>query len=184
MRIGGRTLAVSRARWPGWVGTRRVAFRYVSSSPPLSTVRAAFTAHGATPLVNLHSTDYEASGSISTACTDAFLCAASSFASIPSNQGTACAFAGYLVRCLLFGLLLPKGEGPSPSVLLPKPRCRHPDSATKPDMNVSVHPAPQQRGVCQTCRDGLVHWPFFARDNVDATVAGCPICRAHLGFWE
>ena len=33
---------------------------------------------------------------------------------------------------------------------LPKPRCRHLDSATKPDMNVSVHPAPQQRGVCHT----------------------------------
>src|SRR5712692_394917 len=33
---------------------------------------------------------------------------------------------------------------------LPKPRCRHLDSATKPDMNVSVHPAAQQRGVCHT----------------------------------
>ena len=37
-----------------WVGTRRVALRYVSSSPPLSTVRATFTAHGAAPLVVLH----------------------------------------------------------------------------------------------------------------------------------
>ena len=37
-----------------WVGTRRVALRYVSSSPPLSTVHATFTAHGATPLVGLH----------------------------------------------------------------------------------------------------------------------------------
>jgi hypothetical protein len=37
-----------------WVGTRRVALRYVSSSPPLSTVHATFTAHGATPLVVLH----------------------------------------------------------------------------------------------------------------------------------
>jgi hypothetical protein len=55
------------------------------SQPPLSTVRAAFTAHGVTPLVNLHSTDYEASVSISTAFTDAFLCASASFASIPSK---------------------------------------------------------------------------------------------------
>ena len=37
-----------------WVGTRRVALRYVSSSPPFSTVRATFTAHGAAPLVILH----------------------------------------------------------------------------------------------------------------------------------
>src|SRR6266705_4590286 len=37
-----------------WVGTRRVALRYVSSSPPFSTVRATFTAHGAAPLVLLH----------------------------------------------------------------------------------------------------------------------------------
>src|SRR4029450_7738460 len=37
-----------------WVGTRRVALRYVSSSPPLSTVHATFTAHGAAPLVGLH----------------------------------------------------------------------------------------------------------------------------------
>src|SRR5947199_9578312 len=103
------TPGLTCCRKPGWVGTRRVTFRYVSSSPPLSTVRAAFTAHGAAPLVNLHSTDYEASGSISTAFTDAFLCASSSFASIPSQEGTACAFAGYLVRGLLFGLLLPKG---------------------------------------------------------------------------
>src|SRR6266403_784970 len=100
----------------GWVGTRRVAFRYVSSSPPFRTVLAAFTAHGSTPLVNLHSKDHEASVSISTAFTDAFLCALSSFTSIPSNAGTACAFAGSLVRDLLFVLLRPKGKGPSPSV--------------------------------------------------------------------
>jgi hypothetical protein len=37
-----------------WVGTRRVALRYVSSSPPFSTVHATFTAHGAAPLVVLH----------------------------------------------------------------------------------------------------------------------------------
>ena len=37
-----------------WVGTRRVVLRYVSSSPPFSTVRATFTAHGAAPLVVLH----------------------------------------------------------------------------------------------------------------------------------
>src|SRR5262249_5115825 len=37
-----------------WVGTRRVGLRYVSSSPPFSTVHATFTAHGAAPLVVLH----------------------------------------------------------------------------------------------------------------------------------
>src|SRR5262249_39297077 len=43
---------------------------------------------------------------------------------------------------------------------LPKPRCRHLDSATKPDMNVSVHPAPQQRGVCHTYLDNQSLWLF------------------------
>src|SRR5262244_3857154 len=108
------TLALTCCQKRGWVGARRVALRYVSSHPPLSTVRATFIAHGATPLVNLHSQGYEASGSISTAFTDAFLCALSSFASIPSKQGTACAFAGYLVRCLLFGLFFPKARGLRP----------------------------------------------------------------------
>src|SRR5215469_8045318 len=56
---------------------------------------------------------------------------------------------------------------------LPKPRCRHPDSATKPDMNVSVHPAPQQRGVCHTYLGNQSPWLFSYRDNVDATVARC-----------
>src|SRR5881296_949081 len=54
---------------------------------------------------------------------------------------------------------------------LPKPRCRHLDSATKPDMNVSVHPAPQQRGVCHTYLGNQSLWLFSYRDNVDATVA-------------
>src|SRR3989442_1373172 len=48
------TLGLSRTWKPGWVGTRRVAFRHVSSSPPLRTGLAAFTASGSTPLVNLH----------------------------------------------------------------------------------------------------------------------------------
>ena len=48
-----RTLGLSRAWKPGWVGTRRVAYEYVSSSPPFSTGRAAFTASGSTPLVDL-----------------------------------------------------------------------------------------------------------------------------------
>ena len=45
---------MSRARKRGWVGTRRVAYRYVSSSPPLSTGRAACTASGSAPVVDLH----------------------------------------------------------------------------------------------------------------------------------
>ena len=31
---------------------------------------------------------------------------------------------------------------------LPKPGCRHPDSATKPDVKLSLHPAPQWCGSC------------------------------------
>jgi hypothetical protein len=36
-----------------WVGTRRVALRHVSSSPPLRTVLEAFTSHGSAPLITL-----------------------------------------------------------------------------------------------------------------------------------
>jgi hypothetical protein len=43
--------------------------RYVSSSPPFSTVRATFTAHGATPAVLLHSLCHEAFLRISPAYT-------------------------------------------------------------------------------------------------------------------
>jgi hypothetical protein len=67
---------------------------------------------------------------------------------------------------------------------LPKPRCRHLDSATKPDMNVSVHPAPQQRGVCHTYLHSQSLWLFSYRDNVDATVVGCLSSHALLGLWE
>ena len=31
---------------------------------------------------------------------------------------------------------------------LPKPGCRHPDSASKPCLKVSLHTAPQQFGAC------------------------------------
>src|SRR5882724_10494860 len=67
---------------------------------------------------------------------------------------------------------------------LPKPRCRHLDSATKPDMNVSVDPAPQQRGVCHTYLHSQSLWLFSSRDNVDATVVGCLSSHALLGLWE
>ena len=43
------SLALSRCRKRGWVRTRRSALRPVSSSSPLRTVLAAFTAHGSTP---------------------------------------------------------------------------------------------------------------------------------------
>src|SRR2546425_4919716 len=66
---------------------------------------------------------------------------------------------------------------------LPKPGCRHPDSATKPDMNVSVHPAPQQRGVCHAYLGNQSPWLFSYRDNVDVTVADCLSHRSLLAFW-
>src|SRR5215475_15318052 len=66
---------------------------------------------------------------------------------------------------------------------LPKPRCRHLDSATKPDMNVSVHPAPQQRGVCHTYLGNQSLWLFSYRDNVDATVASCLSHPSLRPFW-
>ena len=53
--FGRGTLALTCCRKRGWVGARRVALLYVSSRPPLRTVRAAFTAHGSAPLVNLPS---------------------------------------------------------------------------------------------------------------------------------
>ena len=68
----GRTLGLSCACQPqrgSWVGTRRSAIWPVSSSPPLSTVRATFTAHGATPAVLLHSLCHEAFLRISPAYT-------------------------------------------------------------------------------------------------------------------
>ena len=70
--------------------------RYVSSIPPLSTVRATFPAHGAAPVVGLHGQP----GSV---------CAPVSRSTVPSPW-TACAFAGSLWSPLA------KGEGPSPSV--------------------------------------------------------------------
>ena len=66
---------------------------------------------------------------------------------------------------------------------LPKPGCRHPDSATKPDMNVSVHPAPQQRGVCHTYLGNQSPWLFSYRDNVDVTVVDCLSHRSLLASW-
>ena len=85
---------------------------HVSSSPPFSTVRAAFTAHGATPLVDLHSTSYEASVSISMASTEVHPCFIPfrQHARAPRSR-TACAFAGYLVRHLPLYFILPEARG-------------------------------------------------------------------------
>src|SRR5215475_7382761 len=66
---------------------------------------------------------------------------------------------------------------------LPKPGCRHPDSATKPDMNVSVHPAPQQRGTCHVYLGNQSPWLFSYRDNVDVTVGDCLSHRSLLASW-
>ena len=57
LQSGSRTLALSRCRKPqrgSWVGTRRVALRYVSSSLPFRTGLATFMASGSTPVIVLH----------------------------------------------------------------------------------------------------------------------------------
>ena len=105
-----RTLALTCCR--SWVGTRRVTLLHVSSPPPLSTVRAACTVPGATPLVALHSTSSEASVAIAMASTEVHPCF------IPCRQHaraqrsrTAGAFARYLVRPLPLSCILPEARG-------------------------------------------------------------------------
>src|SRR6516162_3980095 len=82
-------------------------------------------------------------------------------------------------------ILLPVRDSSCPECLdpLPKPGCRHPDSATKPDMNVSVHPAPQQRGACHAYLGNQSPWLFSYRDNVDVTGGDCLSHRSLLAFW-
>jgi hypothetical protein len=48
---------------------------------------------------------------------------------------------------------------------------------------VSVHPAPQQRGVCHTYLGNQSPWLFSYRDNVDATVARCLSHPSLRPFW-
>ena len=120
--------------------------------PPVSTVRATFTAHGA------RSRDFMVT-SISP--------------EIHRIHGVQ--LARSLDTLYRFPPLLLRA--------LPKPRCRHLDSATKPDMNVSVHPAPQQRGVCHTYLGNQSLWLFSYRDNVDATVACCLSHPSRRPFW-
>src|SRR5438034_791486 len=48
---------------------------------------------------------------------------------------------------------------------------------------VSVHPAPQQRGVCHTYLGNQSLWLFSYRDNVDATVARCLSHPSLRPFW-
>jgi hypothetical protein len=99
-----------------------------SPHPPHRTGLAALTASGSPPLVHL----LEDSRSVPSHFLN----------SMDVHPWTACAFAQYLCSGLS------TGEGPSPSVLLPKPGCRHPDSASKPDVKISLHPAPQLCGSC------------------------------------
>src|SRR5262249_48103722 len=74
--------------YPGWVGTRRVALPYVSSCPPLKTVRTTFMVYGLAPAVILR-------GPRSVP---------SHFASSTGlHPWTACAFAGYLCSGLSAG---------------------------------------------------------------------------------
>src|SRR5881398_200654 len=91
-----------------WVGSGRVTLRHVSPIPPLDPyVRLSpHTAHErGTFTGNFHFAN-----------------------STERSPWSAYAFVGYLCT-----VSPPSPSGPSPSVLLPKPRCRHPDSATKPD---------------------------------------------------
>src|SRR5215510_3267016 len=74
-----------------WVGARRVTLRHVSSRPPLSTGRAAFTASGAAPEVLLHAY-HRASVSISVASTDVHPCL------IPFRQPTLTVWRGHSLR--------------------------------------------------------------------------------------
>jgi hypothetical protein len=127
-----------------WVGTRRVTLPHVSSSPPLSTVRAAFTAHGSAPVVDLHSKSSEASVSISMASTEVHLCF------IPFRQHaravcscTACAFAGYFVRHLPLYSLLPEARGlrhgePSPCGRRYRPPTTLPHPTLRAGLGVSL----------------------------------------------
>ena len=97
---------------------RMVPLRHVSSRPPLSTGRAAFTASGAAPEVLLH-VEHGASVSISVASTDVHPCL------IPFRQPTLALWRGHSLRVrwglcspLTFVLRTAPGEGPSPSVLI------------------------------------------------------------------
>jgi hypothetical protein len=74
-----------------WVGARRVTLRHVSSRPPLSTGRAAFTASGAAPEVLLH-VEHGASVSISVASTDVHPCL------LPFRQPTLALWRGHSLR--------------------------------------------------------------------------------------
>ncbi len=94
-----------------WVRTRRSTLRPVSSSSPLSTGRAAWTASGAAPEVMLRAY-HGASVAISVACTDVQPCL------IPLHQppladceGTAGACAGYCVRHGPLSSVLPQARG-------------------------------------------------------------------------
>src|SRR5262252_3954786 len=75
------TYASTLPVWGCWVGARRVTLQHVSSRPPFSTGRAAFTASGAAPEVPLH-VYHGASVSISAASTDIHPCL------IPFHQPT------------------------------------------------------------------------------------------------
>lgn len=92
--------------------------RHVSSRPPLSTGRAAFTASGAAPEVLLH-VAHGASVSIAVACIDVHLCL------IPLHQPPLALWRrnSLRVRWVLcspptFVLRTSPGEGPSPAVLV------------------------------------------------------------------
>src|SRR5262245_48886576 len=77
-----------RQQYPCWVGTRRVALPYVSSCPPLKTVRTTFMVYGLAPAVILRDPRS----------------VPSHFASSTGlHPWTACAFAGYLCSGLSAG---------------------------------------------------------------------------------
>lgn len=60
---------------------------------------------------------------------------------------------------------------------LPKPEGHPPDSAAKPDVNLSIHPAPQQCSGCHPYNNEQGH------DNDDAVNSNCPD-GSYLGFYR
>src|SRR5262245_33704680 len=104
---------------PRWVRTRRSTLRPVSSSSPFRTVRAALTAHGAAPLVTLHGTPMKHRFLFRWHSQDV----ASVLDPISPTGPREHLRHSLRVRWILcspssFVLRTPKGEGPSPSVLI------------------------------------------------------------------
>ena len=154
--------------------------RHVSSRPPFSTGRAAFTASGAAPEVLLH-VEHGASVSISVAFTDVHLCLIPfPQPTLANSEGTACAFAGYCVRHVPLYSVLPQARG-----------LRHQSSSWCTQLSwaqtIMPHPTPQEgigisygsRLPTSTCLGILpevsrVHTVGLKRDDVGGVFLDAP----------